>query len=88
MEILPERVTLMALYNAVTSKENPHLWHCSTIYSGYSTCVVMTQYGNVDVILDVMRGIDTIRTGAHALLWEVCEGGRFCVPVLKIEVGI
>ena len=68
MEILPERVTQIALYNAVTSKENQYLWPCSMIYRGYSTCVVMMQYGNTDVMLDIIRRIDAIRTGACALL--------------------
>ena len=68
MEILPERVTQIALYNTVTSKENLHLLPGSTIYSGYSAHQVMTQYGNTDVMLDIIRGIDAIRIGAHALL--------------------
>ena len=60
MEILLERVTWIALYSAVTSKENLHLWPSSMIYSGYSTRVVMMQYGNTDVTLDVMRVIAII----------------------------
>ena len=82
MEILPERVTWIALYNAVTSKENPCLWPCSMIYSGYSTHVVMMQYGNADIMLDIIRGIDTIRTGAHALSWGLCKSGHFHVLTL------
>ena len=82
MEILLERVTWIALYNAVTSKENPHLPSGSTIYSGYSVCAVMIQYGNTDITLDVIRGLDAIRTGACALLWGLCESGRFCVLML------
>ena len=77
MEILPERVTQIALYNAVTSKENPHLWPHSVIYSGYSTHAVMMQYGNADVMLDIIRGIDAIRTGAHALSWGLHKSGKF-----------
>ena len=77
MEILQERVTWTALYNAVTSKENLHLLPHSMIYSGYSACAVMMQYRNTDVMLDVIRGIDTIRTGAHALSWGLCESGHF-----------
>ena len=61
MEILPERVTWIALYNAVTSKENLCLWPHSAIYSGYSAHAVMTQYGNADITLDIIRGIDTIQ---------------------------
>ena len=82
MEILPERVTWIALYNAVTSKENLHLWPHSMIYSGYSTCVVMTQCGNADITLDIIGRIDAIRTGAHALLWGPCKSGHFCVLML------
>ena len=52
------------------------------IYSGYSACAVMTQYGNADVMLDVIRGIDAIRTGACALLQGLRESGRFCVLML------
>ena len=63
MEILLERVTQRALYHAVTSKENPHLQLCSMIYSGYSIHAVMMQYGNDDIMLDIIRGIDAIRTG-------------------------
>ena len=82
MEILPERVIQIALYNAVTSKENSHLQHHSAIYSGYSTHVVMVQYGNADIMLDVIREIDAIRTGAHALLQGLCESGCFHVLML------
>ena len=82
MEILPERVTWIALYNTVTSKENLHLWLHSVIYSGYSTHAVMTQYGNADVMLDIIRGIDAIRTGACALLWGLHESGCFRVLML------
>ena len=78
MEILPE----IALYNAVTSKENPHLWSCSMIYSGYSTCAVMMQYGNADITLDIIKGIDAIRTGACALSWGLRGSGHFCVLML------
>ena len=78
----------MALYNAVTSKENPHLWPCSTIYSGYSAHAVMTQYGNVDITLDIIRGIDTIRRGAHALLQGIHKSGCIHVLMLKIEMDI
>ena len=70
------------LYNAVTSKENPHLWPHSRIYSGYSASVVMMQYGNADITLDIIRGIDAIRTGAHALSWGLCESGHFCILML------
>ena len=69
MEILPERVTQIALYNAMTSKENLHLQPHRMIYSGYSTHVVMMQYGNADFMLNVIRGIDAIRTGACGILW-------------------
>ena len=82
MEILLERVTQIALYNAVTSKENLHLLPGSMIYSGYSACAVMMQYGNTDITLDIIRGIDAIRTGACALLWGLCESGRFRVLML------
>ena len=82
MEILLERVTQIALYNAVTSKDNPHLQPHSTIYSGYSACAVMMQYGNADVTLDIIRGIDTIRTGAHALSQGLCKSGCFHVLML------
>ena len=82
MEILLERVTHIALYNAVTSKENPHLWPGSAIYSGYSTHAVMMQYGNTHITLDIIRGIDAIRTGAHALLRGLCKSGHFCVLML------
>ena len=84
MEILLERVTWIALYNAVTSKENPHLQPGSMIYSGYSAHVVpvMMQYGNTDITLDVIRGIDAIRTGARALSWGLHESG--CSHVLML----
>ena len=82
MEILLERVTWIALYNAVTSKENPHLQPHSVIYSGYSTCAVMMQYGNADITLDIIRGIDAIRTGACALSQGPRESGRFRVLML------
>ena len=82
MEIVPERVTWIALYNAVTSQENPHLQPHSAIYSGYSACAVMMQYGNADVMLDIIRGIDAIRTVACALLWGLCKSGHFCVLML------
>ena len=57
------------------------------IYSGYSTCAVMMQYGNADVMLDIIRGIDTIRTGACALLWGLHKSGHFHVLMLYIEMG-
>ena len=82
MEILLERVTQIALYNAVTSKENPCLPPGSMIYSGYSTHAVMMQYGNTDVTLDIIRGIDAIRTGACALLQGLHESGCFHVLML------
>ena len=82
MEILLERVTQIALYNTVTSKENLCLQPHSAIYSGYSTHAVMMQYGNADVMLDVIRGIDTIRTGAYALLWGLHKSGCFHVLML------
>ena len=82
MEILPERVTLIALYSTVTSKENLCLQPSSMIYSGYSAHSVMTQYGNTGVTLDVIRGIDAIRTGARALLWSYRESGRLRVWML------
>ena len=78
MQILLERVTWIALYNAVTSKENLCLQPRSVIYSGYSAHAVMMQYGNADVTLDIIRGIDTIRTGACALSQGLCESGCFC----------
>ena len=77
-----ERVTQIALYNAVTSKENPHLQPRSVIYSGYSTHTVMMQYGNADVTLDIIRGIDAIRTGARALSRGLRKSGRFRVLML------
>ena len=55
---LPERVTQIALYSAVTSKENQHLQPSSTIYSGYSAHVVMMQYGNTDVKWSWSHGAD------------------------------
>ena len=82
MEILPGRVTWIALYSAVTSKKNPCLWPSSVIYSHYSTHAVMMQYGNNDVTLDVIRGIDAIRTGACTLLWSHRESGHFRVLML------
>ena len=82
MEILPERVTWIALYSTVTSKGNPCLQPHSVFCSGYSACVVVTQYGNADVMLDVIRGIDTIRTGAHAFLWGLCKSVCFQVLML------
>ena len=86
MEILLERITQIALYNAVTSKEKPpHLLACSTVYSGYSAHVAMTQNGNYDIMMNVIRVIDAIRTRAHALLWGLCKSGHFCVLMLKIE---
>ena len=87
MEILPERVTQIALYNTVTSKENPCLQPGSMIYSGYSTRAVMMQYGNTDITLDIIRGIDAIRTGACALSQGLCKSGCFRVLMLKIEMG-
>ena len=85
MEILPERVTWMALYYTVTSKGNPCLWPCSTIYSGYSTCVAMMQYEMDDITLDVIRGIDTIRRWVCALSWEFRKSEHVHVLMLKIE---
>ena len=82
MEILPERVKQIALYNTVTSKENPCLQPHNMIYSGYSTHVVMMQYGNADIMLDVIRGIDAIRTEAYALLWGLHESGCFHVVMI------
>ena len=81
-EILLERVTRIALYNAVTSKENPCLPPGSAIYSGYSAHAVMMQYGNTDIMLDVIRGIDAIRTEACALSRGLHESGRFRVLML------
>ena len=81
MEILPERVTWIALYNAMTSKENPHLQPHCMIYSGYSACAVMMQHGNIDVMLDIIR-IGAIRTGSHALSQGLCESGCFHVLML------
>ena len=82
MEILPERVAQITLYNAVTSKENLRLQPGSAIDSGYSAHVVMMQYGNADITLNVIRGIDTIRTEVHALLWELHKSGSFHVLML------
>ena len=82
MEILPERVTWIALYNTVTSKENPCLQPGSTIYSDYSTHTVLMQYGNTDVMLDIIRGIGAIRTGAHALSQGLHKSGHFHVLML------
>ena len=82
MEILSERVTQIALYNTVTSKENPCLQPCSMIYSGYFAHAAMMQYGNADVMLDIIRGIDAIRTGAHALLWGFRKSACFHVLML------
>ena len=48
----------------------------------------MMQYGNVDVTLDIIRGIGTIRRGAHALLWGVHKSGCIHVLMLKIEMDI
>ena len=39
------------------------LWPHSVIYSVYSAHAVMMQYGNADIMLDIIRGIDAIRTG-------------------------
>ena len=82
MEILQERVTQIALYKQCLAKRNPCLLACSTFYSGYSTCAVVTQNGNNDIMMDVIRAIDTIRTRAHALLWGLRKSGRFCVLML------
>ena len=46
------------------------------------------QYGNVDITLDVIRGIDTIRRGAHAVSWGICESGCIHVLMPKIEMDI
>ena len=46
------------------------------------------QYGNVDITLDVIRGIDAIRRGAHALLWGIHETGCIHVLMPKIETDI
>ena len=48
----------------------------------------MMQYGNVDLTLDVIRGIDTIRRGAHALSWGICASGHICVLMPKIDMDI
>ena len=82
MEVFPERVTQIAVYNAVTSKEKPALLACSTFYSGYSAHVAMMQYGNNDVMMNVIRVSDTIRTRAHALLRRLHKSGRFHVLML------
>ena len=82
-EILPERVTWMVLYYAVTSKRNLHLQPCSTIYNGYSTCVAMMQYQMDDVTLDIIRGIDTIRRWACALSRGIFKSK--CVHVLMLK---
>ena len=82
-EILQERVTQIALYKqCLAERKNPHLLACSTFYSGYSTCVVMMQNGNNDIMMDVIRAIDTIRTRAHALSWGLHKSGCFCVLML------
>ena len=51
-------------------------------YSSYSTCAVMMQNGNYNVMMNVIRVIDAIRTRAHALFWELCESGCFHVLML------
>ena len=76
MEILPERVTQMALYYAVTSQRNLHLQPRSAIYSGYSTGAAMTQYGMDDITLDIIRGIDAIRRWACALSQGIHKSKR------------
>ena len=48
----------------------------------------MMQYGNVDITLDAIRGIDAIRRGAHALSWGIRESGRIRVLIPKIETDI
>ena len=48
----------------------------------------MTQYGNVDITLDVIRGIDAIRRGAHALSRGIRKTGHICVLMSKIETDI
>ena len=48
-----QRVTWMALYNAVSSNRNLHLLPHSAIYSGYSAHVAMTQYGKGDITSDI-----------------------------------
>ena len=73
MEILPGRVTQMALYYTVTSKRNPHVQPHSAIYSGYSACVAMMQYEMDDVTLDTIRGIDAIRRWVCALSRGICK---------------
>ena len=51
MEILPERVTWMALYNAVTSKRRMHLWPLISVwftkrvwFVGCTCCTPQTLY--------------------------------------------
>ena len=80
MEILQERVTQIALHKQCLAKRNLHLLACSAFYSGYSARVVMMQ--NNDVMMDVIRAIDAIRTRAHALLQGLRESGRFHVLML------
>ena len=46
------------------------------------------QYGNVDVTLDIIRGIDAMRRGACALWWGIRESGCICVLMPKIETDI
>ena len=48
----------------------------------------MMQYGNVDVTVDVIRGIDAIRRGAHALLQGIRKSGCICVLMLKVETDV
>ena len=45
----------------------------------------MTQNGNNDIMMDVIRAIDTIRTRAHALSQGLRESGHFRVLMLQIE---
>ena len=82
MEVFLERVTQIAPYNAVTSKEKPASAGMQCFYSGYSAHAVMTQYGNYDIMMNVIRVNDPIRTRAHALLWGLCESGHFHVLML------
>ena len=49
---------------------------------------MMMQYGNVDVTLDIIRGIDVIRRGAHALSWGIRESGCINVLMPKIEMDV
>ena len=80
MEILLERVTQMALYNTVTSKRKPtSVQPCSTIYSGYSAHAVKMQYGDVDVTLDVIRGIGMQSEEGHM---------HFCGEFMKVDVSV